>query len=690
MRSLLKILILIGIACFLGFIIFVYAYFEPYISSQSKLLNYKNQGITLTDRNDVPFFYLHNAQKDEYIPLSDISPYLGQAIISTEDKNFYHHFGISPEGIVRSILLNIRDRSFSYGGSTLTQQLVKNTLLSPQKSLIRKAEEAVLAIDLDARYSKNKILEMYINTIYYGDGAIGIKEASSLYFGKEPKDLNLQQAAYLAGMLKYPSLFSPYTGDVTKGMRVQKTVLQNMVKTGMITNEMAARAQNAPLEFKRGNENADTIAPHFALMVEDKLKEMYGSDVVYEGLKVKTSLDLNWQKYAQDVLTTGVDANANNGVTNGSVVAVNPSNGDILVLVGSKDWNNDKYGRVNMATSPRQPGSSFKPIVYSLALDSHLITPASVLKDLPKKYILSENCQKRNESECTYSPHDFDNRYRGPVTARRALANSLNIPAVEVMDKVGADTLLLKSPEFGITTLKDPSYYGRGLSLVLGSAEIPAVQMANAYSVFANEGKRPDPTMILEIRDKFGKLKYKSHTELHEVISPESAYLITSILSDNKARQEEFGNLLSTPFNAAVKTGTTENFRDAWTIGYTPHLVVAVWVGNNNAKPIYNLPGSLAAAPIWKKIIEKLATSSLPFHRPNNIVQATYCDSTSSGSAKIDYFINGTQPPDKCPENFENLNTTIANSYKNSGENEQIPIEISPEEVTITPTQDLH
>lgn len=664
---------------------FVYIYYDQYITSPEKLLNYKDKGVILTDRNDIPFYYINNAKNDDYVPLNDISPYLPKAIVAAEDHAFYRHGGVSLQGILRSILLDFQTGSFSYGGSTITQQLVKNTLLSPQKSISRKLEEAVLAFDVESKYTKNKIIEMYMNTIYYGDGAIGIKEASLLYFNKKPKDLTLQEAAYLAGMLKFPSLLSPYTGDIERGMRIQSQVVRSMASQNLITNEEAKSALDKTIAFSKGNEDKNNEAPHFALLVEDKLKQMYGDEVVYEGLKVKTSLDIEWQRFAQSVVEAEVDRNAANGVGNGAVVVMDPTNGEVLVLIGSKNWFNEQFGRVNMALSPRQPGSSFKPIVYSLAIDEGQITPATVLKDQPTKYLIGSNCRSTN-SNCYYTPHDFDNRYRGPVTVRRALANSLNIPAVEVMNRVGIDTVLQRAPDFGITTLKDRSFYGSGLSLVLGSAEVPPLQMADAYATFANNGKRPDPVYILEVRDKFGNLKYHYQPVLHDVITPQSAYLITSILSDDAARREEFGSLLSTPFHAAVKTGTTENFRDAWTIGYTSHLVTAVWVGNNDARPIYNLPGSLAAAPIWRRIMEKFAVNFKGFTKPDGIVAATYCDYTSSGSARLEYFIDGTQPSSSCTRQKGSFDFARGIQDKFNSADPSPPIQSPTPTLTITPT----
>lgn len=629
--------------------LYTYLYYDPYIQTKEKLLNFKDQGIILSDRNNTPFYFINNAVSDEYVSLKDVSPYLPKAIIAAEDRTFYSHNGISLRGMLRSVILNVKAGGFAYGGSTITQQLVKNTLLSPKKSLIRKGQEAILAFNIESKYSKDEILEMYMNSVYFGEGAIGIKDAANIYFSKNPKDLTAGEAAYLAGMLKFPSLISPYSGDKALGVSIKNEVLGKMAESGQITHDEAEASRNTEIVFRRGNDGSTNEAPHFALMVVDKLKELYGSDVVYEGLKVKTSLDLELQQFAQNVVKERVTQNRMNGVSNGAVVAMDPTTGEVLALVGSADWFDERSGKVNMATTPRQPGSSFKPLVYSLAMDNGIITPATVLQDKPKTFVLDSGCRQR-DNECTYKPLNYDKKFRGPVTVRRSLANSLNVPSVEIMNRLGIDTLLMKAPAFGISTLKDATYYGKGLSLALGSAEVSPLEMTAAYSTFANNGNRPEPLMILEIKDKFGKIKYQGKPSSQNVISEETAYLINSILSDNNTRSETFGSLLTTPFPAAVKTGTTENYRDAWTIGYTPGLVVSVWVGNNDAKPIYNLPGSLAAAPIWKAIIGEYASRRpyLVFEKPSGIIAARYCDSSASGSSRLEYFRNGTQPRRDC------------------------------------------
>lgn len=634
LKSLAGYFVLLLIAGLLAFFAYTAMYYIPIANSEDKILNFKETGITLTDRNGTPFYYLNNSEESEYVPIANISPNIQKAVVATEDEEFYNHHGISIKGILRSIALNIQSQSFSFGGSTLTQQLIKNTLLTSEKSLSRKLKEAFLSLYIERRYSKDKILEMYLNTVYFGEGAVGIAEASHRYFGKSPSDLHLSESAYLAGILQSPSALSPYTGDVDRGNEERVRVIEKMFTDGNITASQKDEAIAHNLQFKKQAKEAVSKAPHFALLVQEKLKEKYGEDVVYDGITVKTTLNLEWQEYAETVVEDRVNANLYNGVSNGAAVAMDPETGEVLVLVGSKDWFDEKFGKVDMATVPRQPGSTFKPIVYSLAFENGSITPATTLLDAPRTF--GQN----------YKPKNYDNRYRGRVTARRALANSLNVPAVDVMQRVGVESVLERAKDFGITSLREASDYGP--SLVLGSGEVSLLEMTNAYSTFANNGSRLEPTLILEVKDKYGELIYKSKPEHTQVIDEEAAYLVNSILSDRAARSEVFGSMLNVPFQAAVKTGTTEDYRDAWTIGYTPNLVVGVWVGNNDNTPMRNQSGSLAASPIWRTLIQRFHESSKNFERPDGIVSLPTCSQDASSSARIEYFIAGTQPGRNC------------------------------------------
>lgn len=650
-----------------AFLLFTYLSYYPYFNSKERLLNYKDSGIILFDRKDTPYYFVNEAKLDnDYVTIDKISPFAVDALLAAEDKEFFEHPGISVKGIARSVILNIQNQTLTYGGSTLTQQLVKNTLLSPKKSFFRKAQEAVLAAVIETKYEKKEILEMYFNTVYFGEGAIGIKEAARVYFETTPDKLTLSQASYLMSIIKHPSLLSPYTNNKELGLKAQKNVLKVMAMEGFITQKEYEIAISQKLSFAKQKKQQENFAPHYSLLVIDKLKELFGNDVIYEGLQVKTSLDLDFQMHAQSAVGDGVAKNKSYNISNGSLVSIVPKTGEVIALVGSSDWYNQDFGMVNMAISPRQPGSSFKPIVYSIAMDNRQITPASILRDTPKEFVLDPKC--KSGSNCTYKPNNYDRRFRGRVTVRRALSNSLNVPAVEVMQRVGIGTLLARAPEFGITSLHNEEHYGKGLSLVLGSAEVAPLEMAAAYTTFANEGKRNEPVFILEVKNKFGKVIYKAKKKEKAVISKETAFFINSILSDSTSRREVFGSTLDTPFKAAVKTGTSEYYKDAWTIGYTPDLVTAVWIGNSDASPISGLSGSLAAAPIWKNVMTYYIAShkASEFIMPDSIVQASYCGRVASSSARVEYFIRGTEPTE-CQRDIFDLN--LARVERRNSEN---------------------
>ena len=578
--------------------------------------------------------------------------------VAAEDKNFYTNPGFSITGIARAFLTDIFAGKVVEGGSTITQELAKNAFLSSSQNILRKYQELVLAAELNRRFSKQDILELYLNSVYFGEGAFGIQNASEAYFGKPAKDLDLAQSALLVGVLPAPSVYSPISNPPEKAIERQHIVLSEMVQDGYITQDQAPAAENETLTYNPSKSASDNfIAPHFAMYIRDQLYNQYGEErVIRDGFRVTTTLDRDLQTYAEGSVKTQVTRLKYNNASNGAAVALDPRNGQILAMVGSYDWNNPKFGQTNMAVTPRQPGSSFKPIIYGRALDDRLITPATILQDVKTTF------------DGGYTPHDYDERYRGDVTVRRALANSLNIPAVEVMQMVGVGNGLNEAQKFGIDTL-DPTH-NYGLSLVLGSGEIPLLEMTDAYAVFADQGVYHKTTGVISIKDKYDNTVqaptnfFSFLTSLNpmnllnpasqngsQVISKEAAYLITSILSDNNARAEEFDGALTINRPAAVKTGTTEDFRDALTIGYTPSIVVGVWVGNNNNKPMDNIAGSLGAAPIWRNMMEEytLGKPIEEFPRPTFVVSEPVCPGTASGYERYytEYFISGTQT-DSC------------------------------------------
>jgi 1A family penicillin-binding protein len=639
----LKILIIAAAVILLIIPVATYAYFVNDLSSKENLMNSNNRGVTLLDRNGKPFFTFYNAKQTSIVPLSDMPESIQHAVIAVEDKDFYNHPGFSIRGIGRSLVADLLHKGIQQGGSTITQQLVKNTLLSPQKSFLRKYQEILLAFEVERRYSKQEILEMYLNSVYFGEGAFGVESAAQTYFGVDAKDLTLAQASLLAGLLPAPSAYSPLSNPPDAALKRQKLVLGLMQEQGYITNAQENAALQDTLTYHHTTTDINTEAPHFALMVKEQLNKQYGEDfLARSGYKVTTTLDLDWQKYAESVVAKQVAALKGNHATNGAAVVIDPKTGEVRALVGSKDWNDDQIGKVNIATSLRQPGSSFKPIVYATAIEEHVITPATILPDKPTTFADD------------YKPLDYDKKFRGDVLVRRALANSLNIPSVEVLNRLGIPAAVDMGQRMGLTTLSSPSDYG--LSLALGAAEVKLIELTNAYAIFANAGVKNDITLITEIKDKKNQSVYQSKSASTQVLSSGTAFLISSILSDNVTRAEEFGNSLTISRPAAVKTGTTENYRDALTIGYTPSLVVGVWVGNNDNTPMDQVAGSLGAAPIWRLLMERFlqGTPVEQFTKPDDVVAESICKDkglvvkVATSSARQEFFLPGTEPRIPC------------------------------------------
>lgn len=640
----------LGLVALIVFIpYYTYIYFAQDITSRNAILNKNNQGLVLTDRTGKPFFTFYQGRIKTIVPLSDIPPDTQHAVIAIEDKDFYKHPGFSIRGIFRALYVDALKKQLASGGSTITQQLVKNTLLTPRKDFVRKYQEIVLAQELERRYSKNEILEMYLNSVYYGEGAFGIEQAAKSYFGKSAKDLTLSESAMLAGLLSAPSELSPLSGNAEQAKARQVIVLQKMYEQGYITRARENTAIEQKLTYHPIKQDLNSEAPHFALMVRDELIQKYGEqEIVHSGFTVKTTINIAWQEYAERVVKNQVANLARNGVTNGATVVMDPKTGEVLSLVGSTDWYNTDYGKLNVATTPRQPGSAFKPIVYVAGFEKGIITPASPLKD---ELTTFRNGDVFCKSEtCEYKPQNYDRKFRGMVSTRRALANSLNVPSVEVMSRVGVPSAVDMARRLGITTLKDASQYG--LSLVLGTGEVKLLDLTDAYSVFANQGVRNTPVTILEIKNRQGKTIENFTPSPERVLAPEYAFLISSILSDNKTRAEVFGNALTISRPAAVKTGTTENYKDAWTVGYTPQLTVGVWVGNNDGTPMDQVAGSLGAAPIWRNLMEHYLAGQpvLSFTPPDNIVSTTFCGfgKNATAAAGLEYFVKGTELQGAC------------------------------------------
>ena len=609
------------------------------IKDPERLMNRNNTGIVLTDVNGKAFYSVGRAEHRNLVTLDQISDNMKNALIASEDKDFYKHGGFSIVSIIRALFTRVG------GGSTLTQQLVKNTLLSDDHSYIRKYQELFMAIAVEQNYTKDQILAMYLNSVFFGENSFGIDEAAQVYFGKSPKDLDLAESAMLVGVLPAPSAYSPISGNADYAKQRQTTVLSRMVTNGYITEQQKQTALAEQLTYASTADSETSIAPHFAEMVINELSQKYGYEAVMRsGFQVKTTLDSTAQQALIDSVNAGMAHINAMGGSNASGIVIDPTNGEIRALVGSADYNNDKWGKVNMVTSARQPGSSFKPIYYSYALADGVITPATILPD------------KVIDFGGGYIPRDADLREasRGQEPVRSAISMSLNIPSVHVMQDYGIQKSVEAAKNLGITSIDTSKQYG--LSLALGAAEVPLEQMAHAYAAFANQGQQYDLSMISEVNDKFGKKIMTATHSSKQVINKEGAFLISNILSDNSARAPIFGSSLTVNgHTVAVKTGTTNDNRDAWTIGYNPQYVIGVWVGNNDNTAMSS-GGSDMAGPIWRGTMTKLLAGkpNVQFTVPSTIVQREVCRSNGgladkSGPNTYDeYFMAGALPTASC------------------------------------------
>lgn len=611
-----------------------YLYFVRDINDQERLMNRNSTGIVITDRNDEVIFSSGRTSNKKLYKLDEISDDMEKALLASEDKNFYEHEGYSIKSIFGAMAANILNRDLTkYGGSTLTQQLVKNNLLTDSKNIIRKYQELSLAIAIERSYTKDEILEMYLNSVYYGEGAFGIEEAARTYFNKTPQELTLAESSVLVGLLPAPSAYSPINGDPELSKREQGRVLSQMESVGYITDEEKDAALSQQLTYAEVVVNEQEHGHHFTQYVMKELEERYGEErTARSGFIVKTTMDLSAQKKAEQTVRDRVATISRLGATNAALVAINPRNGEINALVGSADWQNKEFGQVNMADTPRQPGSSFKPIYYAEALEKRLITPGTVIRDEKKSY-------------GDYRPENYDFRYRGDITVRYALAQSLNIPAIEVIRMLGVDEAAKAAQRMGIDTVDDPESYG--LTLALGTAETNLIDMTNAYAAFGNSGLQHKPASVLSIEDKYGKTIFTYKPSAKRTQSAEASYQVSSILSDERARAPLSGSALNIPgSNAAVKTGTTNDNIDAWTIGYTPSIAVGVWVGDNQHKPM-QIGGGSGAGPIWRNTMQTFLGNSPDesFQRPSKIVRQELC---SVNGSYYEYYIRGTQPKDHC------------------------------------------
>jgi len=627
-------LINIGVLAFvfgLAFIGFIFIWTSRDLPDPNKLLDRKiNESTTIYDSKEENILYsIHGDINRKIIALADLPEYMKWATITAEDRNFYEHNGISIKGMIRSAIYNTFFGT-NIGGSTITQQFVKNAILTTEKTYTRKIKEIILSYRIEKKFSKDQILQLYFNEIPYGSVLYGVEAASQSFFGKSARDIDLAQVAILAAIPQRPTYFSPYGSHLNDLFQRQQWILDSMVELGYIKKTDAEVAKKERIEFKPKAESM--VAPHFVMYVRELLSDEYGERFIEDGgFKVITTLDLDWQKKAEKAVADQLEKNKTYNANNAALVAIDTKTGQIRAMVGSADFNDEEIdGQVNVAISPRQPGSSFKPLAYVTAFEKGF-TPDTVLYDI--------NTTFKNYPD-DYSPKNYDLKEHGPVTMRTALAGSLNIPAVKTLYLAGIDNILDTTKKLGYTTFSDRSRFG--LSLVLGGGEVKLLEHTAAYATFAREGVYHVPAAILKIIDKDNKTIYEWKNDEKTVMDAEPIRNLTSILTDNSARAYIFGekNYLTLGDRpVAAKTGTTNDYRDAWTMGYTPSVAAGVWVGNSdNTEMKRGADGSVVAAPIWNRFMQSILgdTPEETFNAPQpNTAEKPVLRGVAGGSMPI-------------------------------------------------------
>lgn len=621
-----------------------FAYLLKDLPSPKRLTAAENFAVStqILDRNGKLLYEIFGDENRTPIKINDLPLYVRQATISIEDKNFYHHLGFDILGITRAAWATLSGKRIE-GGSTITQQLVKNALLTREKSLTRKAKEAILAITTELLYSKDEILEMYLNYISYGGTSVGIESAAHKYFDKSAKDLTLAEAALLVGLPQAPSTYSPFGSTPEKAKARQAEVLRRMVEDGYITEAQAAAAKAEVLHYALSR--TDIEAPHFVFYVRDWLYQKYGEDAVERGgLRVTTTLDLDLQTAAQASLSSEVSKLTRLKVSNGAAMVLKPNTGEILAMIGSTDYFDTAHdGQVNVTLASRQPGSSIKPLMYATAFERKLLSPGTILLDVPTCF--------KVPGQKDYCPKNYSGDFKGPISVRQSLGNSLNIPAVKGLYTIGLENFIDQATKLGITSWTDPSKYG--LSLTLGGGEVRMIDLAQAFSSLANQGVKVPLNPILKITNYKGETledfnPSKNLAALKELTDDETltdvdgvtrvmhrapAYLVSHIMQDNTARVQAFGPNSQLVFKGQVvsaKTGTTNDLKDNWTVGFTPEFLTIAWVGNNDSTSMsYLASGITGAAPIFHDIMSLVLKGREPLwpEKPADVTQGAVCPS---------------------------------------------------------------
>ncbi|MFA7300940.1 MAG: PBP1A family penicillin-binding protein [Candidatus Shapirobacteria bacterium] len=634
-------------------IFFLFAWFSKDLPNPAKVVRRDGFTSRIYDRNGSLIYDVYKDAKRSPVVWSDVPDYLKKATIAVEDKDFYKHSGFDPLAPFR-IVKNIFYFKKITGGSTLTQQLVKNVLLTSEVSVTRKIKEFILAVQIEGKYKKDEILLMYLNEAPYGGSAWGVGTASEQYFGKKVSDLSFVESVILAGLPQRPNVYSPFSKTPKAYIERSAHVLTRMVEDGYITAQQNIEAQKELENYKFYDNKSQLLSPHFVFWIKDQLIDKYGENVVEgSGLKITTTLDLDMQSEVQKIVSEEIDKGEKLGISNGAAMVIDPTNGQVLAMVGSRDYNSTKTdGKFNVVTQGlRQPGSAIKPVTYLTAIKKGY-TAASLIMDTPVTFATTSPGQK------DYSPQNYTGKFVGPLSLRQSLGNSINTTAVKTLALVGINNMLKQAFDMGLTTLEPtPENLKKyGFAVTLGGADVYMIDLASAYAAFANGGLRYDPVGILKVEDQSGRIleEYKS-IEGKRVMTPQEAFIISNILSDNSAREITFGTVNSlniSGYQVAVKTGTTNDKRDNWTIGWTPNLLTSVWVGNNDNSPMGKVASGVSgASPIWRRImlltIPKRPKQDFPI--PDKIVSMEV-DKISGWPAhdgfpsRQDYFIDGTQP----------------------------------------------
>lgn len=634
-------------------VLVVFAWYSKDLPTPNKVIRRDGFSTQIMDRNGELIYDVYKDAKRMPVVAEDIPETLKNATVAVEDKDFYKHRGFDPLTPFR-IIKNMFVLRRLTGGSTLTQQLVKNVLLTTDRTVTRKIKEFILSVQIEAKYKKSDILLMYLNEAPYGGADWGVGPAAKQYFNKEVKDLNLAESAILAGLPQRPNAYSPFSS--TPMLYVDRTahVLTRMREDGYIDDEMEKKTMEEVKNYKFYVNKSRLQAQHFVFWIKDQLIKTYGANMVDGGgLKVTTSLDLKLQNQVQKIVSEEIDKAEKLGISNGAAIVMDPINGQVLAMVGSRDYNSTKIGgKFNVVTQGlRQPGSSIKPVTYLTAIRRGY-TATSMVMDTPVTFPTNSSGQK------DYSPQNYNGKFNGPMSLAAALGNSINTVAVKMLARVGLQNMLQQAFDMGMTTLEPTTENLRkyGLAVTLGGADVKMIDLAAAYSAFANGGLRTDPIGILKVEDRSGRVLWESkQINGKRVMTPQEAFIISNILSDNNNRVITFGavnGLIIPNYQVAVKTGTTNDKRDNWTIGWTPNLMVAVWVGNNDNSPMLKVASGVSgASPIWKKIMqhELPLRQKQDFSIPDKIISMEV-DKVSGYAAhdgfpaKQDYFIDGTQP----------------------------------------------